>query len=418
VRVAVIGGGSAGLVTAWLLKDTHEVTLFEKDERLGGHAHTVEAPDGKSAIPVESGFEFFTRQAHPAFCRLLGAIGASLQEYPLTFTLQMENSGVTHLLPPHRPEGMYWPAFAPASLLSLIRFEFFLRRAARLVHDEDISPSIGEFVDRFRFTRAFSEEFLWPFLVGGWCIPLADFRRLAAYEILKYLVLFRPRGLKPRTFTAIEGGAAAYTRAIRKSMPGVTVHTGRQIRCLRREEVRFRVADSAGDVFEFDHMVLATNAPTARHLLECVQGTEDERRVLRRFQYFETRIAVHGDRRFMPRKQRHWSVYNILWRKDCSWATVWRQQATGAPVFKTWLDPDGPLPEPLYHLTRYQHTFADADYLRAQRELATLQGRRKLWFAGAYTYDIDSHESAVQSAIRVARRLAPDSRNLSRLESH
>jgi len=84
-------------------------------------------------------------------------------------------------------------------------------------------------------------------------------------------------------------------------------------------------------------------------------------------------------------------------------------------VFKSWLDLDGPLPEPLYHLTRYEHPMMDANHLQAQKSLATVQGRRNVWFTGVYTHDIDSHESAVQSAIHVGRQLAPDSRNLARL---
>jgi predicted NAD/FAD-binding protein len=74
-----------------------------------------------------------------------------------------------------------------------------------------------------------------------------------------------------------------------------------------------------------------------------------------------------------------------------------------------------PPPEPLYALTRYEHAFTDAEHFRTQQSLAALQGQSNLWFAGAHTHDIDCHESAVQSAIRVARDLAPGSRNLARL---
>jgi predicted NAD/FAD-binding protein len=117
----------------------------------------------------------------------------------------------------------------------------------------------------------------------------------------------------------------------------------------------------------------------------------------------------------MPPDEKHWSVFNIRWRQERSLSTVWRQQRESIPVFKSWVDRDAPLPEPLYHLTSYQHPLVTVDYFQAQQRLAELQGRRNLWFAGVYTHDIDSHESAIQSAIYVARRLAPSSRNLSRL---
>jgi predicted NAD/FAD-binding protein len=96
-------------------------------------------------------------------------------------------------------------------------------------------------------------------------------------------------------------------------------------------------------------------------------------------------------------------------------STVWKQQRTSLPVFKSWVDRDAPPPEPLYHFTRYHHPFVDAAHFEAQQRLAALQGRQNLWFAGAYTDDIDCHENAVQSAIRLVRQLAPASRNLARL---
>jgi predicted NAD/FAD-binding protein len=415
VKVAVIGGGSAGLAAAWLLQDDHEVTLFEREDRLGGHAHTVEARHNGTAFPVESGFEFFAAESHPAFCRLLRAVKVPLREYPVTFTLYLEESGATHLMPPKRPDGVFWPAFAPGSLICLLQFAFFLRHGEQLVQASDTSVSIGDFVARFRFTRTFQDEFLYPFLVGGWCIPLADFRKLAAYNVLKYVILHRARGLEPRKFSEVPGGTAAYVVAIRQAMPRVAIRSGAPIRCIRKATSGYVLVDSAGESFACDHVVLATNAADARCLLHCVGEAEEERRLLGRFRYFETWIAVHGDQRFMPPNRKHWSVFNIRWRHDRSRSTVWKQQGTGAPVFKSWVDRDAPLPEPLYHLTPYYHPIVDVDYLQAQKSLAGVQGRLNLWFAGVYAHDIDSHESAIQSAIHVARQLAPESRNLARL---
>ena len=415
MRIAVIGGGSSGLATAWLLQDDHDVTLIEKQPRLGGHAHTVEAQHDRATVQVESGFEFFTEDAHPAFCRLLQALQIQLRHYPLTFTLYLEDSGAVRLMPPKRPDGFFWPAFAPRSLIHLLQFEYFLRQGARLVDKRNTSVTIGDFVESLRLSRRFRREFLYPFILGGWCIALEEFRRMAAYNVLKYLVLNRPRGLEPRDFAEVPGGLAVYVAALRNALPRVKICSAVDIRCIRRAGDGFAVMNAAGDAFEFDHLVLATNAPEAGRLLQCVHGAEEERAVLSRFRYFATWIAVHGDRRLMPPDEKHWSVFNIRWRNERSLSTVWRQQGESVPVFKSWVDPDAPAPEPLYHLTRYEHPLLTIDYFQAQQSLAGLQGRRNLWFAGVYTHDIDSHESAIQSAIHVARQLAPSSRNLARL---
>ena len=415
MRIAVIGGGSAGLTAAWLLQDDHQVTLFEKEPRLGGHAHTVEAQINGETIRVESGFEFFVEEGYPAFARLLHALAVPLRLYPMTFTLYLEHSGAVHLLPPKRAEGFYWPAFAPRSLAHLLQFDYFIRCGARLVEQCNTAVTIGDFVASLPVSSSFRAEFLYPFLIGGWAFPLKEFQRMSAYNVLKYLTLMRPNGLGPRGFTEIEGGTAAYIGALRGAMPRVAVHCGCHIQSIRRSGAGFVVLDPAGGDWEFDHLVFATNAPQACRLLDGVAGVEQERALLSRFRYFNKSIAVHGDRRLMPPRQKDWSVFNIRWSKGCSFSTVWRQQRTSTPLFRSWLAADQPLPEPLYHLVHYEHPAMDLEHFQAQQQLAGMQGRHDVWFAGLYMHDIDSHESAIQSAIRVARRLAPQSPNLARL---
>ncbi len=415
MRVAVIGAGAAGLTAAWLLQDDHDVTLLEKQTRLGGHAHTIEVQQDGVTANVESGFEFFIEEVCPTFGRLLRAVNASLRRYPMTFSLYNERSGVTHLMPPKRENGYHWPAFAPRSLSYMLQFEFFNRRAAQLVAQRNVSISIGDFVAQCPSSSMFREEFLFPFLLGGWCIPPRDFERMSAYDVLKFLVLHRPEGMEPREFSEVSGGTAAYVAALRASLVRTSVFSGVEIRCIRREAGKYEMLDSGGNRRQFDDLVFATNASAACNLLRCVPEAAPQCAVLSRFRYFPTLIAVHGDRRLMPPERSHWSVFNVRWSKEGSFTTVWKQQKTQTPVFKSWVNSAAPLPEPLYELTRYEHPFVDAEHFRAQNSLAQLQGQSNLWFAGAHTHDIDSHESAVQSAVHVARRLAPGSRNLAQL---
>jgi predicted NAD/FAD-binding protein len=138
------------------------------------------------------------------------------------------------------------------------------------------------------------------------------------------------------------------------------------------------------------------------------------RDLLRSIRYAETRIAVHGDRRLMPRNPRDWSVLNVRFDPSWSAATMWKAW-TARGVFRSWVTREPHLPEPLYALRTYQHVLPDPGYFRAQRALAALQGEDGLWLAGVYTHDVDCHESAIASAVSVARRLARDAPNLRRL---
>ena len=300
----------------------------------------------------------------------------------------------------------------PVPLAYLLQFDFLLRRAARLVQQRNPGISIGDFVARFPFPSSFCNEFLYPLMNGGWCFPPDEFRRMSAYNVLKYFVIMRPDGLEPRTLSEIVGGTAAYVAALRDAMPRVIVQNGSKIEAIRRRGRGFTVVDGAGDARDFDHLVFATNALEAGRLLQGVDGAEAERAALGRIRYLRSSIAVHGDRRFMPPEERHWSVFNVRSSGERSLITVWKQQRTSAPIFRSWVARDAPLPEPLYELTHYDHPSMDIAHFQAQGQLASLQGRHNFWFAGLYMHDIDSHESAVESAIHIARQLAPGSKHL------
>lgn len=416
MKVAVIGAGVAGLTAAWLLQDVHEVTLFEKETRLGGHVRTVAVPHaGGESVTVESGFEFFAADSYPTFTRLLRLLQVPLRRYPMTYTLYSASSSPVYLLPPKR-DRPFWPALAPRSLANLLQLEVLLHRAAGLVERCDTTVTIDEFVAGFPSTIAFRSQFLYPLLIGGWGFPLAEFRRMAAYNVLKYMVSMRPEGIAPRRFSEICGGNAAYIAALREAMPQVAFRCGATIRQICRSPAGGLTVSDANGTQNFDHLVVATNARDACQLLHKLEQAEAQRAVLSQFRYFRTVIAVHGDSRFMPCDRRHWSVFNIRWSPERSLATVWKHQHARIPLFRSWLAPDDPPPQPLYDMTHYEHPAMDVEHFAAQRRLAALQGRDNLWFAGLYTHDIDSHESAVRSAVLVAHQLAPQSPKLALLQ--
>lgn len=205
-----------------------------------------------------------------------------------------------------------------------------------------------------------------------------------------------------------------YVAAMKNALVRTIVITGAETSCVRRTGDRYVLAGATGELQEFDHLVFATNAAQALRLLTGMDGVGEHRAALGGFRYFETSIAVHGDRRVMPPREKDWSVFNIQWDGRRSSTTVWRRHAGGNPVFRSWIPNVNPM-SPLYHVTTYCHPVTDPQYFRAPELLDKSQGQRNLWFAGAYAHDIDSHESAIRSAMRVAQELALQSVNLKRL---
>ena len=415
MRVGIVGAGAAGLATAWLLDPTHDVVLLEKEARLGGHANTLEIDRGEGPVAIESGFEFYSETMFPRFHRLLQILDVEHDPFPMTITLYRPDGADTIGLPPIRNGRVHWPSFRPRQLADLVRLRQLLERAGEIMRAEDHATTLHEYLDATGVPEAFQERFLYPFLQASWCVERADLEQFVAYNALRYAWLHRRTGLTSAPWLEVRGGARSYVQALARQLTRTTVHTGAAVARVTRMGEGYSVADSGGRVHEVDHLVLATNAEQASELLAGVPGAAALRALLSRVEYFPTTISIHGDRRLMPPRRSDWATINMRHDGTHSQATVWKGWKSEAPIFRSWTTFDRVAPDPLYAAARYRHGKINRAYFRVQRELPRFQGEDNLWIAGLYTHDVDCHESAVMSGIKIAERLAPGSPRLRRL---
>ena len=415
MRIAIVGGGVAGLTAAWLLSEEHDVVLFEKQERLGGHAHTLDVELPGERVAVDGGFEFFSAVMFPTFMRLLDLLRVPLRQYPITATLYSTDNRYVALLPPLRNGRAPWPALGPRQVVDMAQFAYVLHRAGRLMQAPDPSISLEQFLNSLPLTRAFRQRFMYPFVLAGWCVEPDEHRQFSAYDVLKYYYLHRTANLSPFTLTEVVDGTRTYVNALARDSARASLKTSAAICGLRRRGATYQLETEDGQRAEFDTLVLATNARQAAQLLAETEGTEAVRQQLSQIEYFKTTIAVHGDARLMPADRRHWSVVNIRHDGRHSSNTVWKGWRSRTLVFKSWVTYEAHLPAPLYGLATYDHPKVNARYFEAQRNLLRGQGQDRLWLAGMYMHDVDCHESAILSAVNVARQLAPRSARLAQL---
>jgi predicted NAD/FAD-binding protein len=410
--IGIIGGGASGLTTAWLLSEHHNVTVLEKQNRLGGHAQTVNVNLDGRTVTIDAGFDFFTQTLWPTFYKLLHTLHVPLHKYPGTMTLYTKDNHQIYSMPLIRNGGIEWSLFRPDALSKMLHFNFALKHARPIIEARDTSVTLGQFTKDLNLGDAFISEFCDPMFMAIWGVDMHDYRSFAAYNALKYYVLCEAGRFTQFYFTEVVGGSQVYIEALLKAQPKSTIKTSVAIRRITRPSVRFVVEADTGARYEFDHLIVATNACDARGLISQIPETEEIRRELGAIEYFKGTTAVHGDQRLMPRNRRDWSVFNIRNDGTHSSLTVWKKWKSATPVFKSWVTFEPHLPEPLYFVETYDHPKVTPAYFAAQRRIAPLQGRNNLWLAGLYTGDIDSHESAIQSAVRIARHLDPESSNL------
>jgi predicted NAD/FAD-binding protein len=415
MRIGVIGAGAAGLASAWLLDDNHSVTLLEKQNRLGGHAETIQVERDGELIAVDAGFEFFSERMYPNFYRLLTLLRVPLQKHPLTATFSATGRRAVTLLPPFRNGKLIWSGLTPRALSEMLQLARVLSRAAPLMKAGDTSVTLEQFLDDLSLAPSLKDGFIYPFLLAGWCVDPDEFKHFSAYDVLRYPFLHRSSGLTPVQWAEVVGGTQAYINALAQDLTHTQVVLAANITGIARSHETFIVSAADGSTHQFDQLIVATHASEAYELLAPLDGAQAARDILHQFEYFRTTIAVHGDRRLMPADEQHWSVANIRYDGRNSQNTIWKRWKSKLPIFKSWSTYESHMPEPLYAAVTYDHPKVNRQYFEAQRRLAALQGKDGLWFAGMYTHDVDSHESAVTSGIKVAQQLDPQSTRLKRL---
>jgi predicted NAD/FAD-binding protein len=416
MHIAIIGAGSAGLAAAWLLESHHKITLFEKSPRLGGHADTVDVQLEHQDLCIDAGFDHFSAEMFPTFTRLLAKLDVPTHTYPMSASMAWDGSDDVTVLPPVRGGLPRWAGLRPAKLAELLQFRRVLKGAKALMKAKDSSITISDYVDSLGLNQRFQDHFLYPFLLGSWCVEPSELRGFSAYNVLRYAFIHQVDGLKHFQWLDIAGGTRVYIQRLAKSLQRTTVRTATEVRSICRTPTGYEIADSTGNIALADHVIMATNAYEAASILKEVRTAEPAVKQLKRFEYFRTEIAIHGDRRWMPPDARDWSVFNLRHEGRYTHATVWKPwRTTGLPVFKSWVTFKDEPPETLYAQASYWHGRITPEYFAAQRALAELQGEHQLWFAGVYTHDVDCHESAILSAVKVARRLAPESSRLAQL---
>lgn len=409
MRIGIVGGGAAGLICAWLLEADHEVTLFEAEPALGGHAKSHAFAIESVPHNVDPGFHFVSQNLQPIFVRLLNSLRVPTTPYTMTCTFYDANSPRAMALPPVGNLSRVATMFRPGALVALFRFNRLLNHAVRLQLDTDADRSLESFHASFRFPESFTHNFLYPFLASNWGVPDAEVRGFSAPNALLYA--HRNRGLNPR-WLEVNGGMGEYVRALGAACTRTTFHVGRKIKSVRGGAI----TDDAGNTFVFDHVIVAGSAESARGLLDG-PATEPARRALAGFEYFDTKIAIHGDASVMPRNRALWSVVNLRREGPACAIHHWAGWRTGAPVFRSWVTHAARPVSHVYAEFSYRHPRPTPAYFAAQRALAGVQGHGGLWFAVMYTAGYDNHESAVQSAVRIARTLVPDSARLRALDA-
>ncbi|CAN5861667.1 NAD/FAD-binding protein [soil metagenome] len=409
MKVAVVGAGVAGLGAAWLLSKQHDVVVYEREDRFGGHSCTVDAPARSGHQPVDVGFIVFNERNYPNLVALLDHLGVATENSDMSFAVSLD-----------RGRFEYGSSFASyfAQRRNVVRPSFlrmthdilrFNRLAPQLLErSEDLDFTIGDFVDEAGFGAAFRDRYLVPMAACIWSTPIG---RMLDYPAQTFVRFFNNHGLltvgSQLSWRTVSGGSRSYVDRIVTPLRQ-RARLGTPASAVRRDVDGAHVRDAAGHWDRFDKVILACHADQALALLS--DADAPERDLLGRFAYSSNEVWLHADATLMPRRRSAWSSWNYVAdgedRDSAVSVTYWMNRlqslADDAPLFVS-VNPARTPQSALQRFT-FEHPMYDAGAIRAQRGLHALQGVRDTYFCGSYC-GYGFHEDALSAGLDVAEQL-------------
>ncbi len=414
MKLAIVGAGVSGLTSAWLLSRSHDITVFEAADWIGGHTHTVDVERDGRSWPIDTGFIVFNDRTYPGFCRLLQQLEVETLESSMSFSVRCEATGLEY-------NGTSLDTlFAQRRNLVNIRFLRMIRDILRFNRDAKewlasgrTDSTVDEFLERGRYSTGFIDQYLVPMAAAVWSSPPGA---IGAYPARFLLGFFANHGFlevdRRPTWSVIRGGSKSYVAKLLEPLAG-RVRASTPVQTVRRHERYVELELPNGRTERFDGVVLSTHSDQALELL--ADPSEAETEVLAALPYQANEVVLHTDSSVMPKSRRAWASWNYHLRPDDRSpehpvaVTYWMNhlQRLEAPTdfFVTLNRTEEISPQSVLRRFIYHHPVFTAEGIAAQARRDEISGlERRTWYCGAYWRN-GFHEDGVDSALAVCSQL-------------
>ncbi len=401
-RIAVIGAGIAGLTAAYYLSRKYEVTLLEKDTRLGGHTHTVIVNSSRGPIPVDTGFIVHNEKTYPNFCRLMRELGVETQASDMSFAVTSPRDGYEYSS--HGLRGFF---AKPSNLLNPSHYVLlkeilrFNREATQCAED----VSMADFLRNGSYSPLFRDRYLYPMASAVWSMPPKEMDEFPARTLIRFFENHGMLGINTHPqWRTIRGGSHAYLAPLTKPFAS-RIRLGVEIQAVRRTAEGVLI-----DGERFDEVVFACHGDQVLPML--ADPTARERDVLQHIAFTRNDTTLHTDETLLPRRPIARASWNYLLMGNRQVTLTYhmnRLQSLGVPEnycvtlnADSIVHSDKVLKRMIYHHPRF-----DGAAIAAQSRWAEISGQNRTHYCGAYWF-YGFHEDGVRSALRVAQSLGVD----------
>jgi predicted NAD/FAD-binding protein len=412
-RIGIVGSGIAGLSAAWLLKNRYEVDLYEQNGYVGGHTHTIEVPEGKTNIAIDTGFIVYNEPNYPLLTQLLKHLDVKTQSTDMSFAVSIGSGSLEYA------GDNLKKLFAQKQNLFDYKFLLMIKEILRFnnqcqnfAHHNDHSISLGDFLDLYGYNHQFRYDYLLPMAAAIWSCPTST---MLSFPFSSFAQFFRNHGLvklknRPQWKTLV-GGSWQYVKVMTSALAD-RIKINHPVVSVRRTTNGVEIVTKGGHREAYDALIIASHADQAASLIE--QPNPLEADLLSKFKYQDNSVYLHTDTELMPRLRSVWSSWNYMAEDDLKTeqravsVSYWMNRLQRLQAEKDYFVSLNPLKPP--HQDQqiekmiYQHPVFDHHAMVAQQKLNEIQGKERIWYCGSY-FGYGFHEDALRSSVQVAAEL-------------
>jgi predicted NAD/FAD-binding protein len=410
-KVAVVGSGISGLSAAWFLSQKHQVTLFEKEARLGGHTHTVRFERKGESTAVDTGFIVYNEPNYPNLKAMLAHLNVATHPTDMSFAVSIDQGKLEYA-----GNNLNTLFAQRKNLLSMKHWKMIFEilrfnKIAKSDLQQGLNPelSLGDYLEQNHFDETMQRDYLLPMAAAIWSCPTETMRAFPASSFLQF---FANHGLlnvndRPQWRTVIHGARTYIDKLVALNAFEIQHQAVTEVFPPVIKNGKVRVITDAGEALDFDHVIFACHADETYRMLK-PYGFE----LLSAFKYQANQAWLHTDVNQMPKIRSAWASWNYLSGKNESseravavtyWMNNLQPLNIQTPVFVTLNPITEPDPNHVIKKIHYDHPVFDRGAMAAQTQLAQIQGKKNCWFVGAYC-GYGFHEDGLSSSVELARR--------------
>ena len=410
-KIAVVGGGISGLGAAYALSNTYQVTLFEAENRLGGHARTVFS--GKSGQqPVDTGFIVFNYPNYPELTQLFSNLNVPIAKSDMSFGASLKDGKIEYAL------RNFDAIFAQRKNLlnpKFVKMVWDINRfnTIGLTVADDESLTIGQFLKRLKTGDWFRDYYLLPLSGAIWSTPTEKILDFPAYAMLQF---FKNHALLSRSgqhqWYTVKGGSREYVSRLENALvqKQVEIRVNTPVASVTRHATGVVVKTYCSEPQTFDEVVFATHSDDTLALLS--DPSEIEQKNLGSIKYQDNEVVLHSDVAVMPKLYKCWSSWVYTERKDKStdkidltyWMNSLQPIPLDDPLFVTLNSTHNIDQNKIHDQVTMRHPVYDLGVLNVQKDISLNNGHNRTWFSGAWMKN-GFHEDGLSSGLDVARSI-------------